>query len=52
MEIMEGCENDFATVDVSIAAQVVEITWSDNRNVPLKQKINGLPIRWPTQKYQ
>ena len=49
MEIVEDdYANDFATVDVSTASQVVNIAWSDNRNLPLRQKLNGLPIKWLT----
>ena len=48
MEIMERGVNDFATVDVSIAFQIVQIAWNDDRDLPLKQKLVGLPIKWLT----
>jgi hypothetical protein len=49
MEIMEGRGiNDFATIDVLTASQVVQIAWSDDSNLPLKQKLHGLPIKWLT----
>ena len=49
MEIMEGRGiNDFATVNVPTASQVVQIAWSDNRNLLLRQKLNDLPIKWIT----
>jgi hypothetical protein len=48
MEILDGLDDDFATVDIPISEQVIEIMWSDCRNLPLKQKLNDLPIKWIT----
>jgi hypothetical protein len=48
MEIMEGDVDDFATVDVSTTARVMEIAMTDTRSAPLRQKLNGLPIDWLT----
>jgi len=49
MEIMDsGGINNFATVDVFTASRIVEIIWSDDRNLPLRQKLNDLPMKWLT----
>ncbi|HEY1717018.1 MAG TPA: hypothetical protein VGH42_01840 [Verrucomicrobiae bacterium] len=50
MEIMDidGSNDDFANVDIPISQQVVEIAWNDCRDLPLKQKLNDLPIKWIT----
>ena len=49
MEIMEGRGiNDFATLDVLTASQIIQIAWNDDRSLSLKQKLNGLPIKWLT----
>jgi hypothetical protein len=47
MELYER-EDDFATVDIQIAARVVEIAMTDSRDMPLREKLSGLPIRWLT----
>ena len=47
MEIMER-DDDFATIDVTTAARVVEIAMTDTRTLPLRQKLSGLPIVWLT----
>lgn len=49
MEIMEDdYANDFAVVDISTVSPIVDIAWSDDRNVPLRQKFDGLLIKWLT----
>jgi hypothetical protein len=48
MEILDGFDDDFATVDIPISEQIIEIIWTDCRNLPLKQKLNDLPIKWIT----
>jgi hypothetical protein len=48
MEIMEYSNDDFATVDIPMAARVVEIAMTDTRNLPLRRKLDGLPIQWLT----
>jgi hypothetical protein len=49
MEIFEDdCTSEFATVDVPAVSQIVKIAWSDDRNLPLRQKLEGLPIKWLT----
>ena len=47
---MEICErnDDFATIDILIAAHVIEIAMTDMRNIPLREKLNSLPINWLT----
>lgn len=47
MEIFER-DDDFATIDVPAAARVMEIAMTDARSIPLRQKLNGLPIDWLT----
>ena len=47
MEIFER-NDDFATIDVSLAARVIEIAMTDMRNIPLREKLDSLPIRWLT----
>jgi hypothetical protein len=44
MEIMEHADGDFATVDIPMAACVVEIAMTDTRDLPLRRKLDGLPI--------
>jgi hypothetical protein len=48
MEILDGLDNDFATVNIPISEQVIEIMWTDCRNLPLRQKLNDLLIKWIT----
>ena len=48
MEIMEHTDDDFATVDIPIAARVVEVAMTDTRALPLRRKLDGLPIHWLT----
>jgi hypothetical protein len=48
MEVMEHADDDFARVDISMAARVVEIAMTDTRNLPLRRKLNELPIQWVT----
>jgi len=47
---MEICEHhdDFATVDVSLASHIIEIAMTDMRDIPLRGKLNELPISWLT----
>ena len=47
MEIMER-DDDFATVDVPMAGRVIEIAMIDTRDIPLREKLSGLPIHWLT----
>jgi hypothetical protein len=47
MEIFEN-DDDFATVDVETAVRVMEIAMIDTRELPLRQKLAGLPIDWLT----
>ena len=48
MEIMEHSTDDFATVDVPMAVRIIEIAMTDKRNLPLRQKLGGLPVQWLT----
>jgi hypothetical protein len=47
MELNER-KDDFATIDVPMASRVIEITMTDTRDIPLRDKLNGLPIDWLT----
>jgi hypothetical protein len=47
MEVFER-NDDFATIDVSLAARVIEIAMTDTRNIPLREKLDSLPINWLT----
>jgi hypothetical protein len=46
MEIMEGCDNDFATVDIATAARVIDTAMTDTRALSLRRKLDSLPIDW------
>ena len=48
MEIMERCDDDFATVDIEMAARVIEVAMTDTRGLPLRRKLDGLQIDWIT----
>ena len=48
MEIMEQADDDFAIVDIAMAARVVEIAMTDTRNLSLRRKLEGLQIKWIT----
>jgi hypothetical protein len=48
MEILDGIDDDFAIVDIPMAAQIVEIALTDLRILPLRRKLDGLPIHWLT----
>jgi protein involved in sex pheromone biosynthesis len=48
MEIMERCNDDFATVDIATAEQVIKVVMTDTRSLLLRQKLGDLQIDWIT----
>jgi|GEM_PF-2577934 len=48
MEIMDHCNDDFATVDIAMAERVIGIAMTDTRDLLLRQKLDGLKIDWIT----
>jgi hypothetical protein len=47
MELFEN-HDDFGILDSETAARVIEIAMTDERELPLREKLHGLEIEWLT----